>query len=78
MDRKLLAEAIPNLESALEASGSWKPKSLSEIYRNNCLTPQELASLYGSEQVCKIEGATPLIERLAEDDKSRLFRVSSG
>lgn len=72
MDRKLLAEAIPDLESALDACGPWKPKPLSEIYRNNCLTPQELANLYGSSQSCRIEGATPLIERLAEDDKSPL------
>lgn len=70
MDKKLLTEAIPNLENALNASEPWKPKPLNEIYKSNCLTPQELASLYGPEQACKVEGATPLIEKLAESDDS--------
>lgn len=72
MERRLFAEAIPNLESALEASGPWKPKPLSEIYKNNCMTPEEIASLWSPAQTCRVEGATPFIEKLAEDDKSPL------
>lgn len=72
MDKKLLAEAIPSLESALDACGAWKPKPLSEIYKSNCLTPQELAGLYGSGQLCRVDGATPLIEKQAENDDSPL------
>jgi len=72
MDRKLLAEAIPSLENALDAYGPWKPKSLNEIYRNNCLTPEELYRIYGSSQSCRVEGATPFIEKQAEEDGSPL------
>lgn len=72
MDRKLLAEAIPSLESALDASKSWKPKSLDEIYKSNCLTPEELYRIYKSNQSCRVEGATPFIEKQAEKDSSPL------
>ncbi|MGN8820271.1 hypothetical protein ACTNC1_05200 [Atopobiaceae bacterium HCP3S3_A4] len=72
MDRKLLAEAIPNLENALDTSGPWKPKPLSEIYKSNCMTPEELLRLYGSNQSCRVDGTTPFIEKQAESDNSPL------